>query len=737
MNEVKANGLVSYALKNGGLIKPLLVPISETTGTGLMNPSVFIDGNRTLVNVRHVNYTLYHSENKKFPHQWGPLLYLHPEDDLTLRTNNFILELDESLNTKSCHKVDMKLDQAPLWNFIGLEDARLFKWNDKLYLCGVRRDHLDATGRGRMDLCEVGFDGNSYYEISRKSIPAPGTNDSYCEKNWMPILDQPNRFVKWCNPTEVVEFDQEKNVTNTVYLDESKKYPFPRDIRGGSQIVPWGDYYIAITHEVNLFKDTFGRKDGKYIHRIILWDKNWNIIHSTDEFSFMKGEIEFVTGLAFKDNNVLITFGFQDNAAYILSMPKDVFANFVLNKVEYSSLDKKLYEYVNDPEDPIKNFDLGLEYYKIDQGAAAVSYLLRTTETSDDPIVQYKSLILMANCFTKQTRRNFTVEGLLQYAVSVIGDRPEAYYFMSEHYSKQQKWRECSLYASMGLKYKNVIDDIELDYPGYQSLLFNKAIGDLNSGILESAKTQLFDMKYKCNLNEKYKALVDHYLMSYGMPDTILYTKNDLEIYKFPFSGIENIESNYSKHLQDMFILSVLDGKKEGTYLEVGSWHPFLTNNTALLETKFGWKGTSIDVDEYMCGLFAKQRKNKIICQDARTVDYKDILKNYPTVIDYLQLDCDYGITNEVLEKIPFDSYDFKVIQIEHDYYKHGTEHREKSREILKNKGYVLLVNDVAFDEYNSYEDWWIHPEHVKVKEEMKTNNVVNFVSRYMMEINN
>ena len=736
MNEVKANGLVSYALKNGGLIRPLIVPNKDTDGTGLMNPSVFIDNGKILVNLRHVNYTIYHSENKKFPHQWGPLLYLHPEDDLTLRTNNFILELDDSLNIKNHYKVDMKFNKEPLWNFVGLEDARLFRWEGKLYLCGVRRDHLDATGRGRMDLSEIDFDGNTYYEVSRKSIPAPGANDSYCEKNWMPILDQPNRFIKWCNPTEIVEFDQLNGTCKTVVLDENKKYQFPRDLRGGSQVVNWGDYYIAITHEVNLFRDTFGRKDGKYIHRIVVWDKNWNIIHSTDEFSFMKGDIEFVTGLAFKDNDVLITFGFQDNAAYILRMPKDAFANFVLNNVEENKLIKKLYAYINDPQDPVVNFNIGFEYYKIDQTAAAVSYFLRTTELSDDPILQYKSLILLANCFTKQTRRNFTAEGLIQYAISVIKNRPEAYYFMSEHYMKLQKWRECSLYASLGLEHKDISDDLDIDYPGYQGLLYNKAIGDLNSGIIESAKEQLFDMKYKHNLSEQYKVLVDYHLDTYGLPWSIPYTKNDLQIYKYPFPGIENIDKNYSKHLQDMFILSVMKGKKNGTYLEIGSSHPFETNNTALLEKQFGWKGVSIDIDEYMCELFAKHRNNKVICNDARNVNYKDVLKNYPKVIDYLQIDCNEEITNEVLEKIPFDSYKFRIIQIEHDYYNHGNQYREKARKILSELGYHLLVNDVAFNEKDSYEDWWIHADLIEVPEEMKKVKDINFIARYMMEIN-
>ena len=45
------------ALENGGSIHPLIVPAELTNGTGIMNPSVFIDGDKILVNLRHVNYT--------------------------------------------------------------------------------------------------------------------------------------------------------------------------------------------------------------------------------------------------------------------------------------------------------------------------------------------------------------------------------------------------------------------------------------------------------------------------------------------------------------------------------------------------------------------------------------------------------------------------------------------------------------------------------------------------------
>ena len=51
-----------------------------------------------------------------------------------------------------------------------------------------------------------------------------------------------------------------------------------------------------------------------------------------------------------------------------------------------------------------------------------------------------------------------------------------------------------------------------------------------------------------------------------------IYKKNNQKlVYKFNLS--ENIERNYSQMLQDIFVLTVLNGKSTGTYVEIGSSH--------------------------------------------------------------------------------------------------------------------------------------------------------------------
>jgi hypothetical protein len=324
--------LVKSVIDWGGDICPLIVPSELTNGTGLMNPSVMVKDGKIIVIIRHVNYTFYHSERKLFQHPYGPLTYIHPENDIHLRTWNWYCELSDDLSIEKLFKIDTsKFDiYDPLWDFVGLEDARIINWDNKLFLSGVRRD-TTTNGQGRMELSEIKVYDNEVKEINRTRIELLTNVDSYCEKNWMPILDKPFHYIKWTNPTELVSVDLNIGVSKT--LNISSPISLPRDLRGGSQVLPFEDGYFAITHEVDLFKSEVGRKDAVYYHRFVVWDKNFNIIKVTPEFHFMNADVEFCIGLAEYKDSYLITFGFQDNAAYILKAPKYFIKNFINGKV--------------------------------------------------------------------------------------------------------------------------------------------------------------------------------------------------------------------------------------------------------------------------------------------------------------------------------------------------------------------------------------------------------------------
>jgi tetratricopeptide (TPR) repeat protein len=737
------NNLCQLALQKGGSLNYLMLPATITDGFGLTNPSIFIHNGHYFLNLRHVQYALYHSEGEqKFQSSWGPLAYLNPEDDLTLKTTNYFCELDpNTLTIDKYQKIDTsKLDVKPLWEFIGLEDARVVYWDNSLYLSGVRRD-TTTNGEGRMELSTI---DNKNKETKRVRIEPP-TKGSYCEKNWMPILDLPYHYVKWSSPTEVVKVDPIKGISETVFSVE-QKIKFPRDIRGGSQVITIGNYYVAITHEVDLWHNEQGKKDAQYYHRFIIWDKKWNIVAHSSELKFMTGAIEFTCGLAFDGNDIIIPFGFQDSTAFILKFPINLLETLcdlklvkpTIKKALISATPKKLENYIYEPYNEDVTFELGEYYFLNGHYSSAMSFYLRTAEYSKNPNKTYEALLMTAKCLSTLKRRDVTELGLWLNALNFDIERPEAYLFISEYYERQKKYNQMYSYAILGLKYYANAKPItaNIGYEASYQLTFQKGVSAWWIGRGSEAREIFLDLVVNANiLSDKYKKLVQSNITSLGSgPDPFLrYHKGLHDQLKYKFPGSELIEKNFSQSYQDMFALSMVNGKKNGTYFEIGAADPFHGNNTALLE-KVGWTGTSLEILEHEVNKFKQQRKNEVILCDATKFDYS-VLKGH---IDYLQVDCEPPETTyQILTMLPWNQCTFGVITYEHDHYTDITQSfRKKSREFLLNKGYILIVSNISHSRDNCpYEDWWVHPKHIDkdiIKKMLADDDSIKNAEKYM-----
>ena len=322
------DNFVKKVIENDGKIYPLVFPTDNKTA--LFNPSILIHNDEILINIRHCQYTLYHTSGK-FESRYGPLCYLNPENDISLTTTNYLANWKDGELINPTKVDTSNLDVEPLWEFVGLEDARLVEWDNNVYLTGVRRD-TTTNGVGRMELSEIAVIDNTIKEISRFRIPTPFNKDSYCEKNWMPILDMPFHYVKWCNPVEIVKVNIGGD-TEQVFMGD-KILPIEKDMRGGSQVITIGDHRMCVIHETDYWRNTQNNKDATYRHRVIVFDKNWDIIHRTESFDFMTGMIEFCCGIAEYKDNILITFAYSDNAAFLLEIPKDYFLKFVYEGIK-------------------------------------------------------------------------------------------------------------------------------------------------------------------------------------------------------------------------------------------------------------------------------------------------------------------------------------------------------------------------------------------------------------------
>lgn len=189
---------------------------------------------------------------------------------------------------------------------------------------------------------------------------------------------------------------------------------------------------------------------------------------------------------------------------------------------------------------------------------------------------------------------------------------------------------------------------------------------------------------------------------------------------KHKFKGCESLIENYSNEHQDLFVLSVLDGKRKGTYLEIGGWHPINSSNTYALEKYFNWRGISIELDRSFKSLWEEHRSNYIVFDDATKINYQQILERYrfEPIIDYLSCDIwPAELTLIALKSVPFDRYKFRIITFEHEAYfsEEGKRSQRESREFLSNLGYEMIVNDVGNSDKDGgkfiAEDWWVYPD--------------------------
>lgn len=191
---------------------------------------------------------------------------------------------------------------------------------------------------------------------------------------------------------------------------------------------------------------------------------------------------------------------------------------------------------------------------------------------------------------------------------------------------------------------------------------------------------------------------------------------------------------------QDRFVDTVLNGRRNGYFVDIGAAHPIDINNTHFLEKKLNWNGLSIDMgpenphchipnraDETKEGYletWKNERSTPLVCADALQLDYKKLFEEngVPKIVDYLSLDLEPAdVTFECLLKIPFDEYRFKIITFEHDYYRDPPENGKllyAARQFLSDHGLHPITFDHRFPMagYNLQkimvqEDWFINQD--------------------------
>ena len=165
---------------------------------------------------------------------------------------------------------------------------------------------------------------------------------------------------------------------------------------------------------------------------------------------------------------------------------------------------------------------------------------------------------------------------------------------------------------------------------------------------------------------------------------------------------------------QDAFVLSTLKNLKKGFWVEYGCQGPVKSSNTHVLETQYEWEGLSLDIDADAIAQWEGNRNtDRLVCADGLNIDHEELFIKHgvPQVVDYLSLDIEPPqATFDLLEKIPFHKYIFKVVTYEHDAYRGGP--KEESRDYFALQGYIRVPDNVVSSFHGSVikaEDWYIH----------------------------
>lgn len=459
------SNFIKYCMSEGGEILPLLLDSQITKHTGICNPSIIIDKDSNPLHIlRNVNYALWNCDNENtFSTPYGDLAYITPSSDLNLRTKNFLVKCDISKNEFKYNVIDTsKFDTEPQWGFIGLEDARLVRWDNKLYITGVRRDN-NSEGKGRFELSQIDENG---IELSRLVIESPEP-DSYCEKNWMPIVDLPYHYIRWCNPLQIIKVNPNDGSVNIVVKREQFEPLSEVDgmqLRGSSQVLKIDGYYIAIIHMCHLgINEKKQKTKAGYYHQFLVWDKNWDLVKQSPLFKFANFGIEFTTGMAFNDDKFYIPFALQDSFSFLTIVPKKIIFDFIFNDNNFN-YDKNLkiennilYNFFDNTCDSYNCYELGLKYFKEGHYASSMVCFERACEynTFEKLTDMYNSMYMCGLSLYNLPETDEFELNLWAKMINLCPQYSESYYMLSEYYYVREQYSEAFMHAKLAYDKNN------------------------------------------------------------------------------------------------------------------------------------------------------------------------------------------------------------------------------------------------------------------------------------------
>ena len=162
---------------------------------------------------------------------------------------------------------------------------------------------------------------------------------------------------------------------------------------------------------------------------------------------------------------------------------------------------------------------------------------------------------------------------------------------------------------------------------------------------------------------------------------------------------------------QDYFAHLIHNHKRNGFFIEVGGYHPYLYSNSFFLESTLGWNGIIFEIDKTSCELIKKKRNCLTIESDILKIDQETLKRYIPKRVDFVSIDIDPNLSNlKALKKLIDLPSRFSFITFEHNQGREASKNNEIQEEgfqELSSRNYKRIAKDVLLNS-KSTEDWYI-----------------------------
>ncbi|MFH4964299.1 FkbM family methyltransferase [Gaetbulibacter sp. M235] len=240
-------------------------------------------------------------------------------------------------------------------------------------------------------------------------------------------------------------------------------------------------------------------------------------------------------------------------------------------------------------------------------------------------------------------------------------------------------------------------------------------------------------------------------ITSYSKLESYKELKNDIKLINKRLKKVDRVKFNtYVKDskaqlYQDLVVLTELNFKQGGYFVEFGATNGIDLSNTYLLEKKLFWDGilaepakcwqeelkrnrkcnietdcvwkdsnstisfNQVEIAELSTiNTFSNSDNNYKLRENGKnynvnTISLLDLLIKYnaPKTIDYLSIDTE-GSEYDILRNFDFSKYQFNIISCEHNY----SSDRENIYKLLTSKGYVRKYSSIS-----KWDDWYFRKD--------------------------